>query len=145
MPVESWASSAGSRATMLANRRVDTKPERLLRSALHRQGLRFRKDLRLDLPGGRVRPDIVFTRAKVAIFVDGCFWHACPTHGTRPANNAAFWSTKLDGNVQRDRHQDRVLRDAGWRVVRVWEHEDPATVVGVIRQALTLSRHDATP
>lgn len=137
MSAESWASSVGTRATMLANRRVDTKPERLLRSALHLRGLRFRKDLRLDLPDGRVRPDIAFTRAKVAIFVDGCFWHACPTHGTRPVINAEFWGAKLDRNVQRDRHQDRILEDAGWRVVRLWEHEDIPIAVSRVQTALT--------
>lgn len=112
---------------MAAIRRVDTKPELALRSALHARGLRYRKDLRLDL-SVRVRPDIVFTRARVAVFVDGCFWHACPDHATRPASNAGFWTTKLARNVQRDREQDAALTDAGWTVVRAWEHEDPLRV-----------------
>ncbi|WP_278256735.1 hypothetical protein [Nocardioides convexus] len=79
---------------MLGNRRVDTKPEVAIRSALHRAGLRFRKDYRLDLGGARLRPDIAFTRAKVAVFVDGCFWHACPVHGTQPRSNADYWTPK---------------------------------------------------
>lgn len=112
---------------MAAIRRVDTKPELALRSALHARGLRYRKDLRLDL-SVRVRPDIVFTRARVAVFVDGCFWHACPDHATSPASNAGFWTTKLARNVQRDREQDAALTDAGWTVVRAWEHEDPLRV-----------------
>jgi len=93
---------------MRANRRTDTKPEMALRRALHRQGYRFRKDYRLDLAGGtRVRPDIAFTARRVAVFVDGCFWHACPEHGTRPANNVWYWEPKLRRNVERDRAADR--------------------------------------
>ncbi|WP_254704803.1 very short patch repair endonuclease [Rhodococcus pyridinivorans] len=108
---------------MRANRRVNTKPEREIRSALHRRGLRFRKDYRLDLDAARVRPDIVFTAKRVAVFVDGCFWHACPIHGRNPAVNEWYWSPKLQKNVERDRRADRALADAGWVVVRIWEHE----------------------
>jgi len=110
---------------MRANRGRDTGPERAVRSQLHRAGARFRKDLRLDLPGGRVRPDIVFTRARVAVFVDGCFWHGCPEHAERPAANAEFWREKFASNQARDLRQTAMLRDAGWRVIRIWEHEDP--------------------
>jgi DNA mismatch endonuclease, patch repair protein len=109
---------------MRANRRTDTKPEMALRRALHRQGFRFRKDYRLDLAEGkRVRPDIAFTARRVAIFVDGCFWHACPEHGTKPANNVWYWEPKLRRNVERDRAADAALAAAGWDVVRIWEHE----------------------
>jgi DNA mismatch endonuclease (patch repair protein) len=108
---------------MLGNRRRDTKPEVALRSALHAAGLRFRKDYRLDLGDVRVRPDIVFTRAKVAVFVDGCFWHCCPKHGTQPSRNSDYWAPKLARNVQRDREQDGALVAHGWRVIRIWEHE----------------------
>jgi DNA mismatch endonuclease (patch repair protein) len=94
-----------------------------LRSALHRAGLRFRKDLRLDLGSVRPRPDIVFPRTKVAVFVDGCFWHSCPVHGTQPSRNADYWLPKLARNVERDQQQDAELADHGWRVVRIWEHE----------------------
>lgn len=108
---------------MLANKRAGTKPERILRSELHRRGLRFRKDYRLDLGTARPRPDIVFTRAKVAVFVDGCFWHSCPSHrGKLPKTNADFWSAKLARTVERDRQHDETLRAAGWTVIRVWEH-----------------------
>jgi DNA mismatch endonuclease (patch repair protein) len=123
MTSESWATSAATRTSMLGNRRRDTKPEVALRSALHAAGLRFRKDFRLDLDGARFRPDIVFTRAKVAVFVDGCFWHSCPIHGTRPARNADYWLPKLKRNVERDREQDAALAAHGWQPVRVWEHE----------------------
>ena len=105
-------------------RRRDTKPEIALRPALHRQGLRFRVDKNL-LPGMRSRPDIVFAPSRVAVFVDGCFWHRCPEHGTRPKNNEEWWDEKLTANVTRDRRVDAQLREAGWEVLRFWEHEDP--------------------
>lgn len=108
---------------MKANRRSNTKPEMILRSALHRAGYRFRKDHRIDLPEKRVRPDIVFTARKVAVFVDGCFWHCCPLHGAQPKTNDWYWSPKLKRNVERDREADAALTSAGWTVVRIWEHE----------------------
>ena len=114
--------SPGRSANMKANRRTNTKPELALRSALHAMGYRYRKDLRLDLPRRRVRPDIAFTSRKVAVFVDGCFWHACPDHGTQPKNNEWYWSPKLQKNVERDRAADQALTEAGWTVVRLWEH-----------------------
>lgn len=118
------ALNEGRRRNMQANKRSDTKPEKVLRSALHRSGYRFRKDLRLTLLGNvRVRPDVVFTRRKVAVFVDGCFWHVCPEHGRQPTTNAWYWSPKLAGNVARDRRADAALTEAGWTVVRIWEHE----------------------
>lgn len=108
---------------MRAIKRTGTKPEIALRAALHAMGLRFRKDLRLDLPDRRVRPDIVFTRRRVAVFVDGCFWHACPEHGRPPTSNDWYWTPKLQRNVERDREADQALAAAGWTVVRCWEHE----------------------
>src|ERR1700730_4117253 len=119
---------------MRANRRTDTKPELALRSALHRQGYRFRKDFRLDLDGGaRVRPDLAFTGRRVAVVVGGCFWHVSPQHGRDPAVNESYWSPKLRRNVERDRAADAALAAAGWRVVRVWEHEPlTAALDGVI-------------
>ena len=118
------ASSAGRSANMRAIRRTDTKPELALRQALHRMGYRFRKDHRIDLDGGRrVRPDIAFTARKVAVFVDGCFWHGCARHCKFPAGNRAFWEKKLSGNQARDRRVNRALRKLGWRVVRIWEHD----------------------
>ncbi|MDE9364523.1 very short patch repair endonuclease [Luteipulveratus sp. YIM 133132] len=123
MTVESWASSPATRTSMLGNRRSGTKPEAALRSALHRAGLRFRKDYRLALGALKVRPDVVFTRTKVAVFVDGCFWHSCPVHGTKPIRNADYWIPKLSRNVERDREHDAALVDHGWRVIHIWEHE----------------------
>lgn len=108
---------------MRANRKTGTKPEALLRSALHRRGLRFRKGILVAAGDVKVRPDIVFTKARVAAFLDGCFWHACAQHGTRPTANAGYWLAKLRRNVERDRLVDEALIDAGWMVVRVWEHD----------------------
>src|SRR5689334_13161972 len=99
----------GRSRNMAAIRRTDTKPEVELRRLLHARGLRFRKDFRLDLPGGRARPDIVFTRRKVAVFVDSCFWHVCPKHGREPTSNEWYWTPKLRRNVERDRQQDDLL------------------------------------
>lgn len=122
---------------MQANRRSNTKPEVALRSELHRLGYRYRKDHRLDLPTGvRVRPDIVFTRRKVAVFVDGCFWHVCPEHGRQPTRNEWYWSPKLRRNVERDRRADSALAEAGWHVVRIWEHETLADAVGRVQEVL---------
>ncbi|GHF44476.1 DNA mismatch endonuclease (patch repair protein) [Amycolatopsis bartoniae] len=119
------ALNEGRSRNMRANRRSDTKPEVALRRELHRLGYRYRKDHRLDLPAGvRVRPDIVFTRRKVAVFVDGCFWHVCPEHGREPTRNEWYWSPKLRRNVERDQLANTALADAGWQVVRIWEHED---------------------
>jgi DNA mismatch endonuclease (patch repair protein) len=103
--------------------RRDTPAELVLRSELHRRGLRYLVD-RAPLPDSRRRADVVFTRARIAVFVDGCFWHRCPEHGTLPKKNADWWRTKLERNVERDRDTDRLLAAAGWLVVRVWEHED---------------------
>lgn len=124
----------GRSRNMRANRRTDTKPEVNLRRALHARGYRYRKDFRLDLSEGvRVRPDIVFTARKVAVFVDGCFWHVCPEHGREPTSNEWYWTPKLRRNVERDRAADTALSAAGWQVVRVWEHETlPSAVEAVI-------------
>jgi DNA mismatch endonuclease (patch repair protein) len=140
-------SSAARSANMKANRRTDTKPELALRRALHGLGYRYRKDHRLDLADGvRVRPDIVFTARRVAVFVDGCFWHCCPDHGTQPAANSWYWEPKLRRNAERDRAADAALARAGWTVVRLWEHESLdgaiAAVVDVVG-AKTRSAKDA--
>ncbi len=131
-------SSPAVTALMRANRKVDTSPELRLRSALHRQGLRFRKHIRIDAGGTRVTPDVTFPRKRVAVFVDGCFWHGCPEHGTHPRTNSSYWSAKLTRNRERDGRVDSALSSAGWQVVRVWEHvpaEDAvANVTSVLRQ-----------
>lgn len=113
---------------MRANRRRDTGPEMVLRRELHRQGLRFRVDY-APIAGVPCRADIVFPRARVAVFVDGCFWHACPEHGNLPRANEEWWRAKLDVNVARDRRTDETLSAKGWHVIRIWEHETLDTAV----------------
>ena len=115
-------------ANLAANRRRDTEPERRLRSRLHALGLRFRVDHPIRLEGHRlIRPDIVFTRRRIAVFVDGCFWHGCPEHGRREnGRNADYWRPKIATNRERDELQTRALKTAGWTVLRVWEHEHPS-------------------
>lgn len=102
--------------------RRDTKPELALRKELWRRGLRYRIDV-APIRGLRRRADLVFSRSKVAVYVDGCFWHSCPTHATVPKANRDWWVAKLATNVERDRDTDARLCDAGWIVLRVWEHE----------------------
>ncbi len=114
----------------------DTAPEMALRRRLHAAGFRYRVDHR-PVPGLRRRADLVFTRRRVAVFVDGCFWHRCPQHGTRPSSNAEWWEAKLARNAERDAETNRLLTDAGWRVVRIWEHEDPETAVEKVVRALS--------
>ena len=109
---------------MQGNRAEDTRPEVAVRSAVHALGLRFRKHV-APVRGLRCRADLVFARQRLAVFVDGCFWHGCPEHGVSPRTNSAYWQGKLGGNVDRDRRNDAVLAEAGWTVVRVWEHEEP--------------------
>ena len=108
---------------MQGNRRRDTKPEMAVRRAVHALGLRYRVDAR-PLPDLNRRADLVFTRAKVAVFVDGCYWHGCPEHGTAPKQNATYWGPKIRRNRDRDAETDRLLEEAGWVPVRIWEHED---------------------
>ena len=133
--------SAAATAVGKANARKTTRPEAALRSQLHRQGLRFRKEQILRCSNGvRVRPDIVFAGARVAVFIDGCFWHCCPTHGNTPTRNQAYWIPKLAANVERDRRADAALTADGWHVERIWEHdaalEAAERVVAIVR-----SRH----
>ncbi len=115
------ASSELVRHVMLANFGT-TKPERRLRSALHRAGIRFRVDCR-PIPEIRCAADVVFPRQRVCIFVDGCFWHGCPMHFRVPNTNADWWAEKIRDNARRDSVQTLALQRAGWEVVRIWEHE----------------------
>ncbi|GAB2526110.1 very short patch repair endonuclease [Nocardia heshunensis] len=127
---------AATSARLAKQRRAGTKPEMDLRRELHRRGKRFFVD-RAPLPGLRRRADLVFPRRKVAVYVDGCFWHSCPEHATRPKNNAQWWAEKLAGNVARDRDTDARLTAAGWTVVRVWEHEAAVSAADLVMRALT--------
>jgi DNA mismatch endonuclease (patch repair protein) len=129
------ASSAGVAARMSKQARAHTEPEVLLRKLLHAAGLRYR--VNLPVPGMKRRTiDVAFTRAKVAVFVDGCFWHSCPQHATFPAANKDWWAEKLAGNVARDAATTQHLTELGWRVIRVWEHEAPTEVAQRVAAAL---------
>src|ERR1700747_3268917 len=110
---------------MHGNRGRDTTPEQRLRSILHKAGLRFRKNHRLLIEGRRTTPDIVFPRARLCVFIDGCFWHGCPQHGKRPKTNRRYWDAKIASNIVRDAEINALLAANGWQVLRIWEHEDP--------------------
>lgn len=129
------ATDAATSARMSRQRRTGTAPEIALRRELHRRGRRYFVD-RAPLPGLRRRADLVFPRRRVAVYVDGCFWHCCPDHATYPKNNALWWAKKLAGNVARDRDTDARLAAAGWTVVRVWEHEDPVAAADRVQEAV---------
>jgi DNA mismatch endonuclease (patch repair protein) len=119
---------------MQATRRRDTPGEIALRAALRRLGLHYRVDV--PLPGTRRRADVAFLNAKLAVFVDGCFWHGCPLHGTWPKANARWWRTKIETNQQRDNDTDLKLRAAGWTVLRFWEHVDAMIAARRVANAL---------
>ncbi|MFJ6676358.1 very short patch repair endonuclease [Actinosynnema sp. NPDC091369] len=129
---------------MKGNRGKDTKPELALRALLHRAGLRYRVGIR-PLRDIRRTADIVFPRVKVAVFVDGCFWHGCPEHHRPASTNSTFWQEKIRGNQLRDRETDRILADAGWEVVRVWEHENAELSAVRVSATVRSRRAQATP
>ena len=134
-------SSHAATATMRGNRRRDTSPELRLRSALHVSGMRFRVDFPIETEMRKVRPDIVFTSKRVAVFVDGCFWHGCAEHGTLPKANASYWQQKLRKNIERDQEDSRLLTHAGWKVVRVWEHDPIPEAVANVEASLASSHY----
>lgn len=115
---------------MKSQRQRDTAAELALRSLLHRRGLRFR--IHYSLPELRRKADIAFPRLRVAVFVDGCFWHGCPEHGTWPKENADWWREKIEANQRRDAQTNRKLTELEWRVIRVWEHEQPESAARMI-------------
>lgn len=130
---------------MKANRSANTGPELALRRALHAAGFRYRLGRRIQLATRGVRPDLVFPRNRVAVFVDGCFWHGCPQHGRRPSDPTGYWRAKLDRNRERDLAVDRELSQAGWHVVRLWEHEPIPIAVANVREALAMRGGDQLP
>lgn len=131
LPTSDAASKVGR-----GNRRADTKPEMAVRSALHRRGLRFRKGFGVRVGRLLVHPDAVFTRSKIAVFVDGCFWHGCKLHGATPKSNMEYWGPKLEANSGRDRRVNEALVRHGWRVIRCWEHDDPNDVANRVELEL---------
>lgn len=133
------ASSEGVRKSMQANKGRDTKPELALRRAVHALGLRYRVSMR-PLPSIRRTADLTFSRVKVAVFLDGCFWHGCPEHHTQSATNSEFWAEKVRRNRERDQETNRLLTEAGWSVIRIWEHEDPEVGAARIAQEVISRR-----
>lgn len=120
---------------MKSNRGRDTKPELALRSAVHALGLRYRVSAR-PLRDVRRTADLVFPTERVAVFLDGCWWHGCPEHHTIAVTNAGFWADKVKGNMARDRDTDSRLAEAGWLSIRVWEHEDPTVAAARVRDVV---------
>ncbi len=120
-------SSEAARQRMRATRQHGTKPEVALRGALNQLGIVYHVD-QSPVSGLKSRPDLIFEDTRIAVYVDGCFWHSCPIHGTLPKSNRQWWQAKLEANRQRDAKANDVLASAGWYVVRVWEHADPITV-----------------
>jgi DNA mismatch endonuclease (patch repair protein) len=120
---------------MRGNRRRDTRPEQEVRRILHSQGLRYRVDLPLAFDRRR-RADIVFTRIRLAVFIDGCFWHGCPVHYVPPATNPVYWEAKVARNRERDVETTVRLEQSGWTVLRLWEHEDPDRAAGLVRETV---------
>lgn len=123
------ASSLAVSKQMSRMPRVNSEPELRLRRALHARGLRYRIHARL--PG---RPDIAFTRARLAVFVDGCFWHSCPEHGVLPKSNQDWWREKLETNVQRDRRKDEELQGLGWTPLHIWEHQSSEQAADIVQR-----------
>ena len=139
----SWASSAGVRASMQSNRGRDTKPELSLRHMLHRRGLRYYVNRR-PIPSLRRTADIVFPRRKIAVFVDGCFWHGCPDHHTVSKTNPEYWSEKVRLNKQRDQETTLLMREAGWMVLRFWEHVSAEEASDEVERVVNLRRSQAS-
>lgn len=127
------ATSPAVSQVMRGNRSRDTRPEQAVRSELFRRGLRYRKHFPIDTDLRRVRPDVVFPRQRIAVFIDGCFWHSCPEHGAVPRVNTSYWSAKLARTRDRDFATTGALQRAGWTVVRLWEHDLPGGVEQVVR------------
>ncbi|MER5205943.1 very short patch repair endonuclease [Streptomyces sp. NPDC002825] len=138
-PAGSWASSAARRRNMQAIRSRDTKPEQLIRRLVHARGLRYRVAAK-PLPELRRTADMVFRPAKVAVFIDGCYWHGCPDHYVPPKTNSGYWSKKVEGNMARDRDTDQRLTAAGWLVLRFWEHAAAEECAEEIAQTVTRRR-----
>lgn len=135
MPAHPGASSPALSERMRTFPRRDTAPELELRRELWRRGLRYRVDRPLE-GRRRRRADLTFVGARVVVFVDGCFWHACPEHGTSPKSNADWWTEKLARNVARDADTDEYLGALGWVVLRFWEHEDMRAAADVVERAV---------
>lgn len=139
VPPHPGSGSEGASLKMAAQASRDTTPELALRRTLHALGLRFRVGARVaGVPRRSV--DVVFSRQKVAVFVDGCFWHNCPRHGHIPRTNSDWWRIKLEANARRDADTTAKLEALGWTVIRIWEHEGGGDAVRRVTQALEVAR-----
>jgi DNA mismatch endonuclease (patch repair protein) len=134
-PSGSWATSERVRRVMTGTRSRDTNPELAVRRAVHAMGLRYRVNTR-PLPAMRRSADLIFPREKVAVMVDGCYWHGCPEHYVASKSNTEYWSRKVEKNRLRDAETDSRLRAAGWLVIRIWEHQDPHLAAEAVRHAV---------
>jgi DNA mismatch endonuclease (patch repair protein) len=136
----SWATSATARKVMQGNRGRDTKPELAVRRLVHARGLRYRVNARVE-PDLRRTADLLFSRARVAVFIDGCYWHGCPDHFSPPKTNVDYWQAKISRNQERDAETTSLLRGRQWTVLRHWSHEEAAAVAdqieAAVRSALT--------
>ncbi len=129
---------------MQSNRSRDTTPEMALRSALHRRGLRFRKHVR-PIPGLACTVDVLFPTERLAVFIDGCYWHSCPEHASFPITNGAWWRAKLAATRERDQRNTQTLKNAGWTVLRIWEHEDVEVAAVHVTEVLQRIRKAPEP
>ena len=136
----SWASSDAARASMQGNRGRDTGPELELRRELHARGMRYYVNRR-PVKSVRRTADLLFPRARVAVFVDGCFWHGCPEHHTVARANADYWAEKVARNRERDRETDQLLESAGWAVIRIWEHTAVTEAAGRVEGEVLRNRN----
>lgn len=134
--------SPETRRRMEAQLQRDTKPEMRLRSALHAAGFRFRVDFPVE--GTRSRADLAFPRWRVAVFIDGCFWHGCPIHGSTPRANRDWWRTKIEQNVARDARLTASLHERGWEVVRIWEHEPLEVALARVERLVRRRRNEGS-
>ncbi|XKH57859.1 very short patch repair endonuclease [Citricoccus nitrophenolicus] len=139
----SWASSDGVRRSMRSNRGRDTKPELRVRRLVHAKGMRYRVNAR-PIPGLRRTADLLFSKARVIVLIDGCFWHGCSIHYTPPKTNSEFWVSKIQQNRARDAETVALLEAADWTVLRFWEHSDPVDIADAIEEAVIPAR-SATP
>lgn len=142
---ESWAKNATTRAVMLGNKRRDTLPELRVRQLVHAAGLRYRVDYAPLSQNRRLRADLVFTRAKVAVFIDGCFWHGCPQHYVASRTNTDYWGPKIAANAERDARNTASLEGDGWTVLRFWAHTPADEAAARIVDAVTATRAARSP
>ncbi|WP_343450833.1 very short patch repair endonuclease [Micromonospora oryzae] len=134
-PIPPTPPPSAASASMRSNRSRDTGPEVRLRKALHARGHRYRVGMAVTVGSRRIRPDLVYTKRRIAVFVDGCFWHRCPKHGRAPSDPTGYWAAKFQRNVERDIAVTQALRSAGWRVLRIWEHVPLDESVAIVEAA----------